>query len=197
MKTITKEVPRLMITHHEYAESPRQADVNIGYFFTKQNRYLSPDGTDHELYDYMLEGEGHVSSTEEHMEYIKLHAKRDYDIDVVHITPVYCYEHGNVVYKRGTANGFDVSNCGFYIVTAETAKKMNVDLSDIDAMNIYIDGELEKYTKYCNGEVYEYVLLDDNGEAEDRDGNFYDLDAIKHALPDEWKDQNMEDYLRY
>lgn len=200
MKTITKiiikEVPQLIIRHDEFTESPR-AWVNVGYFFTKERRYNSPDGTDHELYDCMLEGEEHASNTEEHMEYIKTFAKRDYDIDVIHITPVYRYEHGRILYKRGTTRGFDVSNCGFYIVTKETAEDMGVDPTDTSAMDIYIDGELDTYTKYVNGEVYGYELFDESGERIDSCWGFYDLEDIRQELPDEWKEEDLAEYIQW
>ena len=192
MKTYTKEVekPRLVISHDEDAESPRAWD-NIGFFLTKESNYKSPDGNVHALYSIMMDTENEAESTEHHIALMKERAKEE-EIGLYEIYPVYRYEHGNVAYRRGTANGFDIANCGFYFVTESGMNAVGIEASNIPS---FIDGELETYTKWCNGEVYAFTLYDEQGNVEESCGGFYDINDIREHLSDEWKDESLEDYL--
>ena len=63
MKTYKKviESPRLVIEYDNDAESPRKNQDNLGYFYTKDSNYHSPDGNDSDIYQIMLEiGRAHV-----------------------------------------------------------------------------------------------------------------------------------------
>lgn len=193
MKTYKKtvEAPRLVIEYDKSAESPRTDRDNLGFFFTREGHKISPDGKDHELYNIMIEAADEAESTADHMERIKTAAK-EAGIDIVAIYPVCRYEHGGVVYRRGTGKGFDYSNCGFYIVTKESQELIGTPDDRIEAM---IDGELDEYTKWANGDVYGFTLYDENGDHEDSCWGFYDLEAIKEHLPDEWKGEDMAEYL--
>jgi len=196
--TVTTE-PRLVIRYDEDIESPREWGP-IGYFFTKSSRYNSPDGKDHELYRIMLEAEEEATDTASHIEAIKRLAKKEYketkdeDLNIVAIYPTYMYEHSNVVYRRGTAKGFDYSNNGFYIVTK---KSLNGEKHTTKKLEAIIDGELETYTKWANGEVYGFFLYDQDGEEIDACGGFYDIDDIKEHLPEEWANENLSSYIKY
>ena len=114
---------------------------------------------------------------------------------VIAIYPVYKYEHGGIVFRVGSQFGFDYSNNGFYIVTEATqklvgTKKKKFSYADFKA-------ELEEYTKWCNGEVYGYMLYDDKGEMVDSCWGFYDIEDIRGNLPEEWKDENLQDYVTF
>lgn len=208
MKTYNKTIssPRLVIEYDEHAENPRTFDGgNIGYFFTKEGRHISPDGTKHSLYHAMIETSEEAKDTAHHIEL--MHAKgremfkeakanglenaEEYHIITDEIHPVYRYEHGNVAYRRGTAAGFDYSNCGFYIVTAAGISGKAWTSEEIAKQ---IDRELEEYTAWANGEVYRFTLYDENGEEVDSCGGFYDIEDIREHLPEEWKDERLEEY---
>lgn len=117
----------------------------------------------------------------------------DEDLHILEIHPIYRYEHGNVVYKRGNANGFDYSNCGFYIVTANSIAGT---IQTPESIAKFIDAELEIYSKWCNGEVYQFELYDDAGKLIEAMGGFYDLDEIRDELPEDYKDEDLEQYLQ-
>lgn len=208
MKTYTKSVEeaRLVIRYDEGSQSPR-LDSNIGHFFTKESRSKSPDGTEHELYDIMLVAEMEAESTESHIKAIERLASEAFkasepkdgsshneDLHIIEIHPVYKYEHGNVSYRRGTAGGFDYSNCGFYIVTA---KSISGETHTEESIARAIDAELEVYTKWANGEVYRFTLYDENGVEEDSCGGFYDIEDIRESLPEDWKDEELKDYFNH
>lgn len=199
------EKPRLVIQYDE-AESPRHDDGKTGFFFTKESRYQSPDGTSHELYRIMLETSEEAKDTAHHMELIKEQAHKEFkesaprdgnshneELHIIEIHPVYRYEHGNVAYKRGTSAGFDYSNCGFYIVTASSISGRTETTESIAKA---IDEELETYTSWANGEVYRFTLYDENGEVEDSCGGFYSIEDIREYLPEDWKDEKLEDYIK-
>ena len=188
--TTTIEKPRLVIKHDDSPESPREWD-NLGYFITSERRYNCPD--DNETIKRIVEETQYdVNNTQEHADAIKLEIEEQTGEKVLYIAPVYRYEHGNVLYRRGTASGFDCSNCGFYIVTDKTADVLG---TPADRFESVIDGELETYTAYVNGEVYGFMLYDENGDCVESCWGFYDIDDIKESLPDEYKDDDMRDYL--
>jgi len=206
MKTYNKtiEEPRLVIRGDGDTESPRK-DSNIGLFFTKESKYQSPDGNTHPLYDIMVETGEEAQDLKDHIRLIEKRASvlfkesgpkdgnsHDEDLHIIEIHPVYRYEHGNVVYKRGVASGFDYSNCGFYFITAES---ISGETYTEDSIAKVIDAELDIYTKWCNGEVYQFTLYDENGVEEDSCGGFYDIEDIRESLPEDWKDEKLEEYL--
>lgn len=206
MKTYTKEirVPRLVIEYDEGADSPRNDDGKTGLFFTNERNYKSPDGTSHPLYQVMMETADEARDTAHHIELMQKRARElfkesapkdgnshDEELHIIEIHPVYRYEHGNVAYRRGTAQGFDYSNSGFYIVTAQSISGRTVTAEDIAKS---IDEELKEYTKWANGEVYRFTLYDEHGEVEDSCGGFYDIEHIREHLPEDWKDEKLEEY---
>lgn len=183
--------PRLKIFHCEWADSPRKWD-NLGYFYTKESKYKSPDGNVGEIYEAMIEAESEADSTESHIKVMTRIIEENTDEKVLAIYPIDIYEHSNIVYSRGTAKGFDYSNCGFYIITDKTQKAFGTDAKDFEKI---IDQELKTYTKWANGEVYAYELRDKNGEVEDTYGDFYSLQEIKDNLPEEWANEDLEKYI--
>lgn len=190
--TITTE-PRLVIHYELSAESPRQWD-NLGYFITRERNYPSPDSKQNEWIQNIVEETANdVSNVDMHIELITK-AINETGETVKVIYPVNRYEHGNVVYSRGIVNNFDYSNCGFYIVTDKTQNVLGTPDTLIEKV---IDSELETYTAYANGEVYYYMLRDENGEEIDSCGGFYNIEDIKENLPEEYKNDCLHDYLEY
>lgn len=203
MKTYDKTImePRLKIRHDSDAESPRQWD-NLGYFVTKESRHESPDGNrrhpshgDYQpawlVQEIMERTADEAKNADDHKRLIKAELKKEGE-NVLVILPVVRHEHGNVSYKLGTAQGFDASNCGFYIVTEKSAKVLGTPKSSFLKV---IEQELETYTAWANGEVYGYELYDENGVLENSCWGFYDIEDIKADLPVEWANENLSDYL--
>ena len=180
----------MTIQYDSDSESPRLWD-NLGLFLTKESNYYSPDGKENQLYDIMIEAREEADSSEDHMELIKREAKNQ-GIKVLHIVPVNRYEHGNVIYRQGIGGGFDCSNCGFYIITEESQKNVGTKKTDWSKS---IDSELETYTKWVNGDVYSFVLLDENGEDVDSCCGFYDIEDIREYLPEEYKEEDLNEYI--
>jgi hypothetical protein len=95
-------------------------------------------------------------------------------------------------------HGWDSGVAGFYIVTRENIQEWdNKNTMSKKKIEAIIDAELEDYTKWANGYVYCFLLYGKDGEVVDSCGGFYDINDIKDALPDEWKDEDLSDYLKY
>lgn len=196
MKTYTKQItvtrPMLEIQYDDNAESPRTWS-NLGYFITQDRRYTSPD--DHPDFMEVIKETGeYATSTENHMTLIKKEIESRFTGEkVLAIYPVCKYEHSGVVYSLGTKHGFDYSNNGFYIVTAKTAKELGTPKKSFEKV---IADELNTYTQWANGEVYGFALYDEKGELVNSCWGFYDIEDIKNALPTEWKDENLLEYIK-
>ena len=189
--TTTTEKPRLVISYDMYETSPR-SDSNLGYFITVDQKYHSPD--DHDTMESIVRETGQVAtSLEEHIKMIKKEIEDQVQEKVIAIYPVVKYEHGGVVYRLGTQHGFDYSNNGFYIITDKTQKELGTPKKLFEQV---IKGELETYTSWVNGEVYQFMLYDEQGNIIDSCGGIYDIEHIKEYLSDEWKDEKLQEYIK-
>lgn len=189
-KTTIKEEPRLVIRYDDQPESPREW-TNLGYFITKDSRYNSPDQNDL-LEDIMATTGQEAKDQKDHIKKIKKEIKAATEEKVKAIYPVVKYEHSGISYSLGQKHGFDYSNNGFYIITDKTQKDHGAKAKDFIKV---INEEISAYNNYVNGEVYVYSLFNKDGELQDNCGGFYSLEDIKAMLPEEWKDEKMEDYL--
>lgn len=186
----TTDEPRLTITYDQTPESPRNW-TNLGYFITKDSRHNSPDS--HEGMERIVATTGDIADSQEHhIKLIKEEIEEQTDLKVLAIYPVTKYEHGGVSYSLGTRHGFDYSNNGFYIVTDKGQEEAGIKTKDFEKT---IKAELAVFTQWCNGEVYQFTLYDNNGEHEDSCSGFYDIADIREHLPEEFKDEDLQDYF--
>lgn len=193
---VTIEKPRLEIYIDNFARNPREDRTNLGYFYTADNKTISPDGTDSEIYNIMVKTGDEADNAGRHMELMKSRIEQETGEKVLAIYPVYKHEHGNTVYRRGTAHGFDDSNNGFYIVTDKSAEETGADPKDFEN---WIDQELEVYTNWANGEVYGVRLFDEDGEEFDGQGELYSLEDVRAGFPPDfaeaYKDDDLTQYI--
>ena len=183
---ITKN--RLEIRFDTDPESPRDWRV-IGKFITNERNYESPD-KDKYLLDVIIQTSNNANSLDEHIELIKKEIE-----DIVYIYPITRYEHSNIVYELGHFRGWDYSPCAFYIVTQEGIDEFGIKTEDEVIKTI--QAELDNYNSWVNGEVYKFYLYDENGEFQDACGGFYDIEDIREHLPEEFHNEDLEDYLIY
>lgn len=189
--TTTIEKPILEIRYDSDPQSPRE-DSNLGYFITVDRNYSSPDK--HPTLEAIVKETGDEADTRfHHMRLISQRIKEEINETVLFICPVKKHEHGNVSYSRGIMNQYDYSNNGFYIVTDKTQKIVGTPKELFEKL---IDGELNDYTQYANGEIYCYTLYDDAGEIEDSCCGFYNIEDIREYLPEEWKHVDLSEYIK-
>lgn len=195
MITCKKEItiPRLKISIDEDAENPRALSSNLGWFITVEKNDSSPDKNENlkEIIKEALEME-HVNTQVDHIEQIIEMINSQADDQVLAIYPVTKYEHSGIVYSIGNKNGFDYSNCGFYIITKKTQKEIGVAKKDWETV---INEELCEFNSWKNGEVYKYELFNEKGDLEDCNGSFYDLEDIRIFLPKEWAKEDLNNYI--
>jgi hypothetical protein len=189
------EKPRLVIKYDEDAESPRNWDCNLGYFYTKDDAMQNPDGSDTEIYQIVVETGDEADSQADHIKRMKKRINAETDEKVLAIYPIVKHEHGNIYYHLGTAHGFDDSNNGFYIITDKSIEVSGYKKTD-KAFREGIEMELNSFNDWLNGEIYRFTLYDKDGEVEDSCGGFYGIEDIREYLPKEWKKEVLEDYLK-
>lgn len=192
MKTFktTIEKPILEISYDNSPSSPREWS-NLGYFMVISKRYCSPDKND--LLFNIIKNTGNVADNQKHhIELIKEELETSINEKVLAIYPISRYDHSGVCYSLGNQHGFDYSNNGFYIVTDKTNAELGVKEEDFEEV---IKAELDIYNQYCNGEIYDFVLYDEEGNIKDSCCGFYSIDEIKEYLPEEFQDEDLQKYL--
>lgn len=189
-ETITRERPCLEVWHDDSTESPREWD-NLGYFIAVDRNYYSPDR--HPEFERIIKETGDEATDQaDHMERIKKEIEEQGE-KILAIYPVGKYEHSGVCYYLGTRHGFDYSNNGFYIVTKKSAEIIGAKKKDFEDI---IRAEIKTFNSYMNGEVYGYTLYDEAGELIDSCGGFYSLNDIRESLPEEYKNEDLSEYMR-
>jgi hypothetical protein len=153
----------------------------------------SPDQNGGVIYNIVKEAGDNAKDQKDHIRIIKKLIEDVEGEKVLAIFPVVKYEHSGVSYRLGTAHGFDYSNNGFYIITDKTQKEIGTKRKDFEKV---ITEELEAYTSWANGEIYCFMLYDDDGELADSCGGFYEIEDIREYLPKEWKKENLIDYIK-
>ena len=194
MKTYKKTIdaPQLEIFKDTGYNSPREWN-NLGYFITV-GEFTSPD--QNTVIENIVKTAGDIAeSAEDHIELIKKEMVEQTGEEVAYIYPTnVCFRGGRAEYERGIKKGRDYSNNGFYIVPSK-GRRMGKMPSQKEVEDI-IDAELDIYTKYVNGEVYGFTLYDENGEEITSDYDYYDIEDIREKLGEEWKNENLKDYIR-
>ena len=132
MKTYYTEDYKVEITLDDWASSPREWD-NLGTMLTWQRKYVSPDQNEYATPNDFIEwwsqnGEGGL------------------------MLPVYCLDHSNVSYSTSDyRDRWDSGQVGFIYATAETIANEGIDL---EIAKRVLEGEVENYSLYAQGEVY-------------------------------------------
>lgn len=144
------------IVQDENPQNPRD-DENLGKILYTSSRYVL--------------GDKQVSSDE-----IEEITKRD---DVIWL-PVYAYIHSGVVLSTGAfGDRFDSGQCGIIYCTREAAKEYS---QSEDAISELLKMEVDIFSKFLSGEVYGFVLEDEDGIEIDSCYGFYDIEgAVSEA----------------
>ena len=112
--------------------------------------------------------------------------------------PVFAYIHGGVALSTVQSGCFsdpwDAGRSGLIYVSKEDARKnfmvKRLTAKHIESIYKTLAGEIETFSKYLNGEVYGYDLLDKDGESIDSCWGFYDE-------PKELAEEVLNNYLEH
>ncbi len=138
------------------------------------------------------------------------------------VIPLFVYEHSGITMRAGAPvktltredvrssgrfmgddAGWDTSFVGFIFDTPETLKETMGDKATDEEIIKALEGEVEEYASYLEGEVYYYSIEDEDGEHLDSCGGFvgdekYALEegkaSLKHYVEKKRADQ-AEQYL--
>ena len=160
----------LKIYVDEDAESPRECFDHFGHMICFHRRYKLGDknhGIDEDDFSSWDEMEQHLIN----------------EIGAVVILPIYMYDHSGITISTTSFScRFDSGQIGFIYVTSKDILEnwmesvLTADLKE-KARNL-LRGEVKEYDDFLTGNVYGYVLEDENGENIDSCWGFYGDDAI-------------------
>ena len=163
----------IRICYDENAESPREWD-NVGTIYSNHWDY-NPDG--HKI-DEIENEEGELVSGELDRRFIWL--------------PIYCYEHGGLTVstKRDYPynDGWDSGLFGIIAVEKERVRKdwgwEAITKERREQILRSLEGEIETFDSYCRGEVYGFVIEDEDGEHIDSCYGYYGDEGMEDAIYD-------------
>lgn len=110
------------------------------------------------------------------------------------LLPVYMYEHGNIALSTSSFScPWDSGQVGYIYVSKE---KVVEEYGDWTAETVaqatkLLEGEVETYSQYLNGEVYGYVIEDGGGE-ETEEGSCWGFYGMDYCIEEA---KGMVDYL--
>jgi hypothetical protein len=171
---------RLKVVHDSSAESPREWD-NLGKMICFHNRYNLGDKHNYNADDY--------SGWEEIKQAI---IKKE---NPAVILPLYMYDHSGIAISTSPFScRWDSGQIGFVLASKKQAleefggvrvsSKKKVEIESI------IKAEVETYTKYVEGEVYGFQIVNEDYEVIDGCYGFYGKDFATNGMLD-YIDHNL------
>lgn len=148
----------------------------------------------HKRYDFVNESGVSADEANSYDELCQLITKR---VDAVHIVPVYMYAHSGLAFKAGGVRSgqfacpWDSGIVGFAYITREGArelfgvKRLRLNAERYKRMQEIIEGDVEIYSDYINGNCYHFTLEVDGKEIEDLATGTFFGDHDKSGLRDE------------
>ena len=165
------------VKQDEIPESPREWD-NLGTMVCFHNKYNL--GDKHEI----------TSSDFNSWNEVENHLKKENDIAI--ILPLYLYDHSGLRIKIGSFQGhlpqghaeFDSGMIGFIYITKEKIRKeygcKHITKKWIEKVTGYLENEVKTYDQFISGDVWYYVVEDENGEDIDCCGGIYGQDEAEN-----------------
>lgn len=165
---------KLVLKHDNNADSPRTW-CNLGTMICFHKRYDLGDSHSYSSDDY---------SSWEQME--KDLIKKE---DTAVILPLYLYDHSGVTISTSPfSNRWDSGQVGFILVSKETAlaefggKIVTAKLKQ--KLEKILEGEVETYAQFLEGDVYGFCIEDEDGNHIDSCYGFYGSDFTTNGMLD-------------
>ncbi len=122
------------------------------------------------------------------------------DMDVAVVKPIYMYSHsGQTISTKPFGCRWDSGQLGFAIVTKEAIRKeystKRVTQKYRDLAEKVLEGEVEVLDQYICGDVYGYIVEDENGVEEDSCWGFYGSDVEENGILDYLNEEDRQHVL--
>jgi len=175
---------KLVVEHCDFAESPREWDNLTKCIFFGNYKHIG----DKHNFDFDTQFDSRQDFIDRGEDIVKKH------FDAVLVKPVHLYEHSGTSISTNYGYPYDCrwdsGTIGFVIITKEdlrneygwkliTQKRLD---SVMDNLNSVMDSEIDTLSDYVGGQVYQFEILDENGEQEDSCGGFYGSDISKNGI---------------
>lgn len=200
VKTLTVEGKTLEIAYDEFCSNPRIDMDNLGTIVAWHSRYdLTDEGIDNrggfreflefEMSDFYETYEGVEKATTERL--MSLFRKENI------ILPVYMYEHGEIALSTtGFSCRWDSGQVGWIYVSKEKIREeygvKRITKKTLEKVHAVLNDEIKTYGQYINGDVFSYVVKDEEEEIIDSCSGFYGWDfqnnGITEYVPNEFKE---------
>ncbi len=171
----------------------------------QDNHYESPRDWDnqgtmvcfHKRYDL---GDKHEYKGRDHTGWEDMEALIVEVADPAVILSLYLYDHSGITMSTGPfACGWDSGQVGFIFVSKEKVRKewgwKRITNNRIKKITKQLEDEVKIYDQYLTGDVWGYVLEDDNGNHLDSCWGFYGREYCEQVAED-MKKQHEEDARR-
>lgn len=200
--------------------------MNLGHCYKETNKYSPVEWFSRKVIDNCWKW---VEQTEKYISWAEEQERTGYDADVdtyienemdlgelweafdkYHISiPVHAYEHGGITIsasgRRAGWDSFDSGQLGFvYVSNSDVYKEFNVTkiTPEIrEKVEQRLISEVEEYDNYLTGQVYGFIIEDENDEELDSCWGYlgdykYCLDEAKSAA-DYWEEQKEKELKLY
>jgi hypothetical protein len=186
---IKKNGKTLQIFQDDNAVDPREAWDNLGIMVCFHKRYTLGDKTDYKSSDY--------SSFDELKEAI---VKEENPLAIL---PVYMYDHSGItINTTGFSCPWDSGQIGYIYVTNKKIDEMGCSIKDgesftdyVSRLEQYLRDEVETYDQYLTGDVYGFIVLDENEKELDSCWGFYGDDFKTNGIADSIEDLELRNEL--
>lgn len=187
----------LKIKYDQSPESPREWD-NFGILaFKNENNSEDPIGDINEwLADKLGLNIDSLYKKFDSLNQLKDHLEQRFMSEFV-ASKVYKYEHSGVAYSTEPFScRWDSGQVGYIYVTKKIAaenfgKKICTAAARDNAYGI-LRSEMETYSQWANGEVYGFIIEDEEGDQLDSCWGFYDKESIADHISLDYFDLDLE-----
>lgn len=158
----------IKIVYDTCNESPRELD-NLGTIFSAHRTVTGEE-----------QATGEYNSLEE--EFFSTHNKNE----IIYL-PVYLYEHSGItINTTGFSCPWDSGQLGYIFVDKKKVREefgwKRISPQREKQIQKYLKGEIETFDQYLRGEVYGFIVEDEEGNHVDSCYGFYDWDTMKEYI---------------
>jgi hypothetical protein len=148
--------------------------------------------------NYNLGDKDHGFSTKDYNGWDEMEAgiRKEYGRDAV-ILPLYLYDHSGITMNTtGFSCRWDSGQVGFIVASLDSVRESygikRVTRKQRTRALEHLVAEVAEYAQYLEGDVYGFVLEDENGHPVDSCWGFYGSDPFKNGMADHFAPEQHE-----